>query len=694
MIASGKPLLPPSGSSQAEYNSDNHHHSADPLQSGAINAIHRIPARMAGARRPSHTEQRGRQNSGIEHSGSRAQLPIADEYCTQSTNQHQKPTDLQNVGISNGGNGESAPVFYREAANSSKTHDVGNEHQSHHASQPTVPERRGLHMDQRLKNTSSAHDAKQMYHAHHRNTVPSEGQHKISVDRTQPVDESIGAPGFYAKPVNHPALALKADSDRRAHIDPRNPGQNSTNLHSSVPIITERKELHIKRLEPDNRSDGQHETQPQIEPITGGRLSHDIYQPHGANTVHQINRVPAPGAPLQKASTWAQGAMQNPSISQGPEYSFSVRGEPDNENEAARKMNLNYERESAPVENEQIATWQVAEGHALSDLSREELERRLRDAIQTEREYSSEIHRLHQQQTDMKKRWEGAVDALVRFRQESSSMMDDESLRKMYKDILFRVQHWVEDYCHSQPMPNLSRQNKGYLKSLTPAYRDYLVNKTDRRLLVQSLLMNWLSSEVLTFDRDTGLWWAGTLCEGLTILCKQLEPAKSYLIPHYLEQGSLQPADVREYASWKARTAHLVSKTANRQHIEGHVTSVVAGLVKAVTPFVATNLKNDAEIELRGIIRQTFALDEELCKSRALFTAHCWNDRTVAGMRFDSNIMEAAQGSNAPHPGMTVDLILAPALSKTGTADGDSYERNMYICKWIVVCSEASRIAG
>ena len=130
-----------------------------------------------------------------------------------------------------------------------------------------------------------------------------------------------------------------------------------------------------------------------------------------------------------------------------------------------------------------------------------------------------------------------------------------------------------------------------------------------------------------------------------------------------------------------------MSKVANRQDVEGNITAILDGLIKAVAPFVVSEHRSSAWLELKSIIRQAFALDEELCKSRALFTAHCWNDRTVAGMRFDETFMEAALGSPAPHSGMRVELVLAPALSKTRTADGDLYEMSSYISKWIVVCS-------
>lgn len=161
-----------------------------------------------------------------------------------------------------------------------------------------------------------------------------------------------------------------------------------------------------------------------------------------------------------------------------------------------------------------------------------------------------------------------------------------------------------------------------------------------------------------------------------------------------LKTGSLQMIDVKEYAAWKVKTAHLVSKMADAKDVEDNLKGIFLGLQKALLPFVATLLSADAWSELRNIIRKAIALDQELFKSRALFTAHCWNDRTVAGMLFDENFMEEAAGSPIPTTEMRVDLVLAPALSKTGTVDGDMYEKVSYISKWIVVCSEPPPTAG
>jgi hypothetical protein len=149
----------------------------------------------------------------------------------------------------------------------------------------------------------------------------------------------------------------------------------------------------------------------------------------------------------------------------------------------------------------------------------------------------------------------------------------------------------------------------------------------------------------------------------------------------------LEPSQVREYAAWKARTAHLVARSTKQKGVEEHINAIYAGLLKNVTSFVPAESKEKAWVELRSIIHSAVKLDEDLCKSRAFFTFHGWND-SIIGQEFNEATMEPATGLATPKPGMKVDLVLVPALWKTGTADGDMYEKLSFISKWTVICSE------
>jgi hypothetical protein len=331
------------------------------------------------------------------------------------------------------------------------------------------------------------------------------------------------------------------------------------------------------------------------------------------------------------------------------------------------------------------------------------------DAIMIE-DLKTQVYKYQQECAQVREMWRSAVDDLIRFRQESTSKVDDEFISTAYREMIFDVQHWAETYCYMDPGLRLTTQAKIHLERLAPAWRKF-VSCSARHVLIESILMNWLSREVLTSGIGVGLWWAGGLQEGMSLLCAQLDPSKFSVhgkdmhslllakddpspISNQLNKGHLNPSYVKEYAAWRARTAHLVSKSVDNQHVEANVTAVSAELEVFLSPFVIAEKKESAWSGLRTIVRQAFSLDEDLCKSRALFNAHNWDNETVLGCKFDETIMESPIGSQPPHPGMMVDLVLAPALSKTGTADGDMYEKTSFISKWIVICSEPSGTVG
>jgi hypothetical protein len=144
---------------------------------------------------------------------------------------------------------------------------------------------------------------------------------------------------------------------------------------------------------------------------------------------------------------------------------------------------------------------------------------------------------------------------------------------------------------------------------------------------------------------------------------------------------------VREYALWKAKTAALISRQTDRQIIEQDIRFLSEELMEVVSSYVLKKNKSRARDDLVQIFREAVALDEEMCKSRALYTAHHARHEKIVGREFDGNSMEMAVGSQPASPGMIVDLVMAPALTKTGTADGELYHTTLYISKWIVMCS-------
>lgn len=151
-----------------------------------------------------------------------------------------------------------------------------------------------------------------------------------------------------------------------------------------------------------------------------------------------------------------------------------------------------------------------------------------------------------------------------------------------------------------------------------------------------------------------------------------------------MKSGPLQSLQVREYSSWKAKTALLLSNNVKPAAIESNIGSVLAGIKPVLKPFVRAG--SNAWRELGDVIYKAIMLDLELNKSRSLFKVHRWSVKDIEGMKFDPSQMESANGVQAAQRGTTVELALAPLVTKTGNADGDGFDVLSLISPWTVVC--------
>jgi hypothetical protein len=157
-----------------------------------------------------------------------------------------------------------------------------------------------------------------------------------------------------------------------------------------------------------------------------------------------------------------------------------------------------------------------------------------------------------------------------------------------------------------------------------------------------------------------------------------------------LADGSLSPSEVREYTEWKSKSALFITNKVKKTEVDLAITRIVSTMKKNLYMYVHAS-KNEVWSELQEIVRKAVKLDEEISKSRALWTVSRWGDDVFPQLVFDEFTMETAAGFEAGRAGMSVELIVAPALVKTGTADGEAFDRTSYLCKWIVLCAESRK---
>lgn len=144
---------------------------------------------------------------------------------------------------------------------------------------------------------------------------------------------------------------------------------------------------------------------------------------------------------------------------------------------------------------------------------------------------------------------------------------------------------------------------------------------------------------------------------------------------------------VRNYSSWKAKTALLLSEKVAPAAIENNIEVILFELKPQLKLFVQrTELM--AWKDLGDVIYDAIVLDLEFNKSRALFKVHRWSVKDVEDMRFDGARMVSPVGVQAAQSGMPVELVLAPMITKTGNADGEAFELLSLMCPWTVICKE------
>lgn len=160
---------------------------------------------------------------------------------------------------------------------------------------------------------------------------------------------------------------------------------------------------------------------------------------------------------------------------------------------------------------------------------------KLLEAQENERQLLAKVQQLEthlQQQSqrciELDRAWKKSTALLTQLqRQDPHDKVDDSTLQGLYNGLVFDVSNWAASFCRGGAMrPGIIDTKRPLLQSLGPAYAAYFHDETLRPFLLQSLLMRLLVREVLNFDCDGGLWWAGVLCKPLRRIQTELMPGK------------------------------------------------------------------------------------------------------------------------------------------------------------------------
>jgi hypothetical protein len=153
-----------------------------------------------------------------------------------------------------------------------------------------------------------------------------------------------------------------------------------------------------------------------------------------------------------------------------------------------------------------------------------------------------------------------------------------------------------------------------------------------------------------------------------------------------LKKEALRLSEVKEFSQWKAKSALLLSQYVEVSTVNSHIDMLVEEWKQILVPFLE---HDEARVwsDLRDVIEKAIHLDLEMSKSRSLFAIHHWSARDL--QQLDPTKLETAAGFPAARPGMAVELVLAPCLTKTGNADGDAFDTMIFISNWVVMSTES-----
>lgn len=118
-------------------------------------------------------------------------------------------------------------------------------------------------------------------------------------------------------------------------------------------------------------------------------------------------------------------------------------------------------------------------------------------------------------------------------------------------------------------------------------------------------------------------------------------------------------------------------------------------MVKGVACLCGDGVEPDAVDEAMDIVKEACSLDIErrLLKAcvRPSFSRLVNGQRVCFGMTFDDNTMCHRTSSSSNTESLKVDLIISPALLKSGNNDGTDYHQKMALKKMDVIC-DAKRL--
>lgn len=272
---------------------------------------------------------------------------------------------------------------------------------------------------------------------------------------------------------------------------------------------------------------------------------------------------------------------------------------------------------------------------------------------------------------------------------------DEKALIESLFTLRSAIRNWSEEYFTGHLTSRYRRPHiysaRDLFGSLTNNHTAYLKHPEDRPLLIQAYVWSKLQQRIFsTLQAGCGYVWAGKLGD------RKLRPLNDTL-----RKAVKNEAQAEDYHRWRALTVNLLVPQESGKlrpvfdvaPIFARISRFCSKIRRRLRPWSTRSLSAGSK-ELHDIVSAAVALDLTMKRQAAdyrfvTFTGGRPDEQFGYGF-YDSEMEDLDEGEGGlgyrNKKGATVELSVAPALERCGSANGYQFERSFILVKADVSC--------
>ncbi|KAF2750287.1 hypothetical protein M011DRAFT_396702, partial [Sporormia fimetaria CBS 119925] len=270
---------------------------------------------------------------------------------------------------------------------------------------------------------------------------------------------------------------------------------------------------------------------------------------------------------------------------------------------------------------------------------------------------------------------------------------DEKALIEGLHALRYEIRAWTEDNFGGPPSKRSKRPHlhsaKDLFGGLSDNYGAYLRHHTDRPLLIQAYVWSKLHQRIFNpLNKGSGYVWAGKLGD------RKLRP-----INETLRKAVKNEEQAEQYHKWRAMTVNMLvpqvdgkwRPTFDASPVLKKIAHFCRRIRRKLRPWATQSLRSSKE-QLHDIVSAAVALDLKMKSQRAEYrfvTFFGNNVKQFYGYGFYDSEMEDVDDGD--YKGSRVELTLAPALERSGNANGHVFEQSFILVKADVSCKRLGR---